>query len=191
VGFLNYFRSVIEMRYRLMPYIYAQAKASTDQGLPMLRALFIEFPDDPGSWLVDDQYMFGSDMLVAPLMESGRGRKVYLPPGRWIDYQTGKSYAGGWHFIEKGPVEIIILVKDGVMIPHIGLAQSTMEMDWSNLELMVFSTGNGEVSGLVYLPGDEDLHRIVLSRSGRRHILSGDPLDGRVNWTVVRGPVAR
>jgi alpha-D-xyloside xylohydrolase len=153
----------------------------------MVRALFIEFPDDPGSWRVEDQYMFGSDMLVAPLMESGPGREVYLPPGQWIDYQTGRIYSGGWHFIEHGPLEIIILVREGAVIPHIALAQSTMEMDWSKIELRVYSSGKGEVSGLLCIPEDGGLHRITLNRSGRRYVLSGDPLDGSVQWEIKEG----
>ncbi len=183
--FLDYFRSVIGMRYRLMPYIYAQAKDASLHGLSMVRALFIEFPDDPGSWRVEDQYMFGSDMLVAPLMESGAGREVYLPPGQWIDYQTGHIYPGGWHFIEHGPLEIIILVRGGAVIPHIALAQSTMEMDWSQIELKVYSSGKGEVSGLVCIPEKGELHRIILNRSGRRYVLSGDPLNGSVQWKII------
>ena len=74
------FRKSAEMKYRLMPYVYAQAKECTEKGLPMLRALFVEFPDDPGAWKVDDEYLFGSQILVAPLLESGiTGRTVYLP----------------------------------------------------------------------------------------------------------------
>ena len=65
------FRKSAEMKYRLMPYVYAQAKECTEKGLPMLRALFVEFPDDPGAWKVDDEYLFGSQILVAPLLESG------------------------------------------------------------------------------------------------------------------------
>lgn len=87
------FRKSAEMKYRLMPYVYAQAKECTEKGLPMLRALFVEFPDDPGAWKVDDEYLFGSQILVAPLLESGMtGRTVYLPEGKWIDYQTEKVY---------------------------------------------------------------------------------------------------
>ena len=63
------FRRTVELKYQLMPYVYAQAKDSSERGLPMLRALFVEYPDDPGSWLVDDQYLFGSSILVAPLMD--------------------------------------------------------------------------------------------------------------------------
>ena len=97
------FRKSAEMKYRLMPYVYAQAKECTEKGLPMLRALFVEFPDDPGAWKVDDEYLFGSQILVAPLLESGMtGRTVYLPEGKWIDYQTEKVYEGGWHRIEAG-----------------------------------------------------------------------------------------
>ena len=64
------FRKSAEMKYRLMPYVYAQAKECTEKGLPMLRALFVEFPDDPGAWKVDDEYLFGSQILVAPLLLS-------------------------------------------------------------------------------------------------------------------------
>ena len=108
------FRKSAEMKYRLMPYVYAQAKECTEKGLPMLRALFVEFPDDPGAWKVDDEYLFGSQILVAPLLESGMtGRTVYLPEGKWIDYQTEKVYEGGWHRIEAGSLPIIMLVRDG------------------------------------------------------------------------------
>lgn len=62
------FRKSAEMKYRLMPYVYAQAKECTEKGLPMLRALFVEFPDDPGAWKVDDEYLFGSQILVAPCL---------------------------------------------------------------------------------------------------------------------------
>jgi alpha-D-xyloside xylohydrolase len=88
--FLEGFRKADNMRYELMPYIYAQAKESSQKGLPMLRALFVEFPNDPGSWLVDNEYLFGSSMLVAPLLEEVTERDVYLPEGTWIDYQTKK-----------------------------------------------------------------------------------------------------
>ncbi|MGD8786405.1 MAG: alpha-xylosidase, partial [Phycisphaerales bacterium] len=128
VDFMNAFRKACEMKYKLMPYIYAQAKDCSERGLPMMRALFVEYPNDPGSWRVDDQYLFGSDILVAPLLESVNSRDVYLPPGWWIDYQTGNVYAGGWHHIKAGDIPVVVLVRDGTVIPHIGLAQSTAQM---------------------------------------------------------------
>lgn len=149
------FRKSAEMKYRLMPYVYAQAKECTEKGLPMLRALFVEFPEDPGVWKVDDEYLFGSQILVAPLLESGMtGRTVYLPEGKWIDYQTEKVYEGGWHRIEAGSLPIIMLVRDGSVLPHLKLAQSTAEMDWSKMNLKVYSADKKQAEGLVCLPAD-------------------------------------
>src|SRR5207237_1492589 len=79
-AFVQDFRRAVEMKYRLMPYIYAQAKASAANGYPMLRTLFFEYPDDPTSWLIEDAYLFGSDLLVAPLFEEADRRRVSLPP---------------------------------------------------------------------------------------------------------------
>lgn len=149
------FRKSAEMKYRLMPYVYAQAKECTEKGLPMLRALFVEFPDDLGAWRVDDEYLFGSQILVAPLLESGiTGRTVYLPEGKWIDYQTEKVYEGGWHRIEAGSLPIIMLVRDGSVLPHLKLAQSTSEMDWSKMSLKVYSADKKQAEGLICLPTD-------------------------------------
>ena len=149
------FRKSAEMKYRLMPYVYAQARECTEKGLPMLRALFVEFPDDPGAWKVDDEYLFGSQILVAPLLEFGMtGRTVYLPEGKWIDYQTEKVYEGGWHRIEAGSLPIIMLVRDGSVLPHLKLAQSTAEMDWSKMSLKVYSADKKQAEGLVCLPAD-------------------------------------
>jgi Glycosyl hydrolases family 31 len=67
---------------------------SSARGFPMVRPLFFEYPNDPGSWTIEDEYMFGSDLLVAPMFANGERRKVYLPPGSWIDYQSGRVYEG-------------------------------------------------------------------------------------------------
>ena len=161
------FRKSAEMKYRLMPYVYAQAKECTEKGLPMLRALFVEFPDDPGAWKVDDEYLFGSQILVAPLLESGMtGRTVYLPEGKWIDYQTEKVYEGGWHRIEAGSLPIIMLVRDGSVLPHLKLAQSTAEMDWSKMSLKVYSADKKQADGWVCLPADNCI-QVVKVDSGK------------------------
>jgi alpha-D-xyloside xylohydrolase len=183
-SFMDAFRKADEMRYRLMPYIYAQAKDCTQRGLPMVRALFVEYPDDPGSWLVDNQYLFGADLLVAPLLENGTGRQVYLPPGQWIDYQTGRVYDGGWHRIEAGEIPIVILVRDGAVIPHIGLAQSTAFMDWSALELAVYTVAEKTAQGLVCLPSDQQLHTLTLTAKGDGFEMISDPLAGKIKWTI-------
>jgi len=178
------FRKIDEMKYKLMPYVCAQAKDCSERGLPMLRALFVEYPEDPGSWLVDNEYLFGSDMLVAPLFENAASRNVYVPPGKWIDYQSGKVYTAGWNRIEAGDIPSVILVRDGAAIPHIKLAQSTVNMDWSNLELVVYAADSKNAHALVCLPSDLKLTRLTLAQQGDRFRLTGDPLSGKVTWTI-------
>ncbi len=182
--FMDAFRLADEMRYKLMPYIYAQAKHSSENGLPMVRALFIEYPDDPGSWLIDNEYLFGSDILVAPLFENVKERDVYLPPGQWIDYQTGSIYSGGWHSLQVGKIPIIMLVKEGTVIPHIKLAQSTSQMDWSQLDLIVFSTKSNEVNGKICLPENNGLNEISLSAKENTYIIQDDPYSGKISWNI-------
>ena len=184
-AFMDDFRRADELKYRLMPYVYAQAKDSSERGLPMLRALFIEYPGDPGSWQVEDEYLFGSDILVSPLMESGvSARDVYLPPGQWIDYQSGKVYAGGWHNIAAGQIPVVMLVRDGAVVPHIKLAQSTAQMDWSNIELVVFAASAQNAQGLVCLPADGSLRRVEAARRNGVFALAADPLAGKATSTL-------
>jgi alpha-D-xyloside xylohydrolase len=150
----------------------------------MVRALFVEYPNDPGSWEVDDQYLFGSDMLVAPLFENVTARNVYLPPGQWIDYQTKKIYADGWHNIQAGEIPIVLLVKEGTVIPHIKLAQSTAQMDWSQLELVVYARDAQTVQGLICLPANQVLHRLSLAAKDGDFALASDSLPASVTWKV-------
>jgi alpha-D-xyloside xylohydrolase len=185
-AFMNDFRRIDELKYQLMPYVYAQAKDSSEHGLPMVRALFVEFPDDPGSWLVDDEYLFGSSMLVAPLMhEKSTGRDVYLPPGTWIDYQSGKSYTGGWHRMETDTIPAVVMVRDGTALPYLNLAQSTLSMDWSRLQLKVFAKDATTAKGLVCLPTENTLHEVSLKKNGNTFDLASDTLTGKVSWKVL------
>ena len=132
-SFTDAFRASAEMKYKLMPYVVKEAQKCVQTGLPMVRALLLEYPDDPAAWTIDDEYLFGSDILVAPMMTEGTDRSVYLPEGKWVDYQTKKTYSGGWRTIAPGSIPCVILVRKGAVIPHIPLAQSTSEMDWSKV----------------------------------------------------------
>ena len=159
-SFTDAFRACAEMKYKLMPYVYAQAKDCSERGLPMVRALLVEFPQDPGAWLVEDEYMFGSQMLVAPLMESGNERTVYLPKGKWIDYQSGKIYEGGYQTIQAGKIPAVILVRDGSLIPHAPLAQRTDQINWNKIELKPYKADTSRCTGLLFKPGDQAIKRI-------------------------------
>jgi len=159
--FVNYFRKCAELKYKLMPYVYTQAKLSADAGLPMQRALLLEFPEDPGAWFIDDEYMFGSQMLVAPMMEAGSSRTVYLPgKGQWIDYQTGSVYSSGWNEIPCGELPIVILIKEGSAIPHVPVAQCTDQIDWSKVEWKSYKTTSASATGYLFLPGSAAVQTI-------------------------------
>lgn len=180
-NFLKLFRDAANMRYMLMPYIYAQAKHASENGLPMMRALFVEYPNDPGAWLIDNQYLFGTDILVAPLFENVNQRDVYLPGnGEWIDYQTGKTYSPGWHTIEKGKLPVVMLIKSGAVLPHIKLAQSTKFMDWSEIDLKVYGDGNAQ--GFVCLPENNELKVIQI----KNYSLKENPLEGKTKFNIIK-----
>ncbi|MDX2247995.1 MAG: glycoside hydrolase family 31 protein [Bacteroidia bacterium] len=182
--FQNYFRKVVEMKYQLMPYVYAQSKIASEKGLPMVRALFVEYPEDPGAWEVENAYLFGENMMVAPIFEEGKTeRAVYLPGGEWVDYQTGKTYSKGWHTIAVGEIEAIILVKSGTILPKIQVAQSTDQMDWTNIELSVYGSGK-QASGWLCLPGDQILREIKMVRQGKKWQMQAGDWPKEVRWKV-------
>jgi alpha-D-xyloside xylohydrolase len=181
-AFQDYFRKAVELKYKLMPYVYTQSKLSSEKGLPMVRALLVEFPDDPGAWLVDNQYMLGSDLLVAPLFENGKTRQVYLPKGKWVDYQTKKVYEGGWHEVAAGELEVIMMVREGAVLPQVKVAQSTGDIDWNNIELFCFANTPPKATFKLYLPGHEKVETVAITKSGSKYKVSQDPFGGKIKW---------
>ncbi len=99
----------IRLRERLRPYVHAQMKVASETGLPPMRPLFVDFPADAASWLVDDEFMFGPDILVAPVLSPGqRSRSVYLPAGvSWTNAWTGETVSGGQTLTVDAPIERI------------------------------------------------------------------------------------
>lgn len=138
--FTDYFRKCAEMKYSLMPYIVKEAEVCSANGWPMFRALQVEFPEDPGVWQIEDEYMFGKDFLVAPLLTQTRKRSVYLPAGQeWVNYQSGKMYAPGWHTLTpEGELDCIIMVRKGAEIQTVKPALSTSRIDKSTLKTVKY-----------------------------------------------------
>ena len=121
-------------------------------------------------------------------MEETRSRDVYLPPGLWSDYQGGETYEGArWHHVRAGEVPVVMLVRDGAVIPHARLAQSTERIEWGEIELRVFGTGD-TAEGSFCHPEDGGLHVLRLAREGEGFDLREDPLGGRVNWRISTVP---
>lgn len=138
--FTDYFRKCAEMKYSLMPYIVKEAEECAANGWPMFRALQVEFPEDAGVWQIEDEYMFGKDFLVAPLLTQTKKRSVYLPAGQeWVNYQSGKTYAPGWHSLTpEGELDCIIMVRKGAEIPTVKPALSTSRIDKSTLKTVKY-----------------------------------------------------
>jgi len=112
-------REAIRLRYRLMPYIYNLFREAMLDGTPIMRPLFWEFPDDPNAYAIDDQFLLGPSLLVAPVLKPGATtRAVYLPAGDWYDYRTKQRLEGGRYFGADAPLEVIpVFVRAGTILP--------------------------------------------------------------------------
>jgi len=116
-------KDVMLMRERLRPYLHEQLDRASAEGMPAMRPLFVDFPEDPTAWTVEDQMMFGPDVLVAPVLEAGaRRREVYLPAGAsWTHAWSGRTYTGGTVIDEDAPLgEIPVYLRDGASVPVAG-----------------------------------------------------------------------
>ncbi len=169
-SFQSLFRSVSELRYKLIPYIYSQAASCSSQGLPLMRALLLNYSDDPTVWNIDDQYLLGNDILIAPLLEENTNKRwVYLPRGRWFNLLDKKFYEGArWHQLAAGELRGVILFRYGSLIPIMPPAQSTAFMNWNNIKLIAVSDGEDEVKGFLKMPNDTPVTEIKAALSGKK-----------------------
>ena len=114
------FREYTKHRYRLSPYIYSYATIAHQTGLPVMRPMVLEFPDDPCTHTLDLQYMFGAELLVAPIYNAEGRRPVYLPKGKWIDYWTLEVSEGPATVFVEAPLDRLPLyVRGDALIPTI------------------------------------------------------------------------
>jgi alpha-D-xyloside xylohydrolase len=114
------FEKYIRLRERLKPYIRKLMQEAHEKGTPVIRPLFYDFPEDQTAWQIDDQYMFGPDLLVAPIFyEKQRSRKVYLPGGaEWKNAFTGKTFDGGNYVECDAPLDTIpLFIKNNAILP--------------------------------------------------------------------------
>ncbi len=143
----------IELRYQLMPYIYSVAEESARTGVPMMRALFLEFPKEEDQGLdrlsVNSEFMFGRSLLIAPpLSETLDAYKVRMPKGTWYDYWTGRGVKDEVTIEPKLQV-LPVFVRGGSIIPQQSVVQSTSEVPKGPLEVRVYP--GAECRGTVYL----------------------------------------
>jgi len=113
-------RDLLSLRERLRSYIMAQSRRAHEEGVPIMRPLFFDFPEDDTAYEVEDGYMFGPDLLVAPVLhQGGSSRDVYLPKGaRWKNPRTGREHDGGAWVTCDAPLEVIpMFLRDGADVP--------------------------------------------------------------------------
>ncbi len=106
-------RKFAKLKQDLLPYLRATAQEVHDTGTPMMRAMLVEFPDDRTCWFLDQQYMFGPDLLVAPVFSAGEDVEFYLPAGTWTNYFTGEAVTGGcWRREQHGFDSLPLYVRE-------------------------------------------------------------------------------
>jgi alpha-glucosidase len=112
-------RKYLKLRYRMMPFLYTTLEESHRTGVPLFRPLLLNYQSDTNTLNLDDQFMVGSDLLVAPILKADlTGRMVYLPEGSWFDFWTGKKYAGGTMYRVDAPLDVVpMFVRGGAIIP--------------------------------------------------------------------------
>lgn len=142
-------KAAIELKYQLFPYLYSYARKAHDTGLPIVRGLFMEYPNDEQATNVDDQFLFGEELLVAPVLKKGeRVKRVYLPEGEWIDFNDKKTvYLGGQTIVYRAPLNVIpIFVKKGSIIPQMPVMQYIHEHKDYPLFIHVFPNYEDETA---------------------------------------------
>lgn len=148
----------INLRYSLLPYIYSASWDVTANQSSMMRALVMDFANDPNTWDINDQFMFGKSILVCPVtnalyLNNGKADfstvktdEVYLPEGAdWIDFWTGEKHVGGQRISKEVPLDILPLyVRAGSILPIGPKVQYAEERKWDKLEIRVYEGANGE-----------------------------------------------
>nr|BAC54957.1 3-a-isomaltosyltransferase [Sporosarcina globispora] len=116
---ISHFAKYTNTRMNLLPYIYSEAKAASDTGVPMMRAMALEYPSDTQTYGLTQQYMFGGSLLVAPVLNQGETNKnIYLPQGDWIDFWFGAQRPGGRTIsYYAGVDDLPVFVKSGSILP--------------------------------------------------------------------------
>src|SRR5688500_10458239 len=124
-------KKYLELRYRLLPYTYTAARECCDTGLPMMRALWLHHADDAQAVARGDQFLWGRDLLVSPVVEKGAtSRRLYLPKGAWFDFWTEAQVAGGREIDRAVDLETMPLhVRARASIPLLPNTQYAAETD--------------------------------------------------------------
>ncbi|WP_255551059.1 TIM-barrel domain-containing protein [Granulicella sp. dw_53] len=188
---LDVYRKYSLLHMSLFPYRYAAAQESAKTGMPILRALALVYQDDDRARLTRDEYLFGPDLLVAPVVDENTRRPVYLPAGEWVDYWTGTAVTGGKVIAVDAAVDKIpVYVRAGAVIPKIPEDVMTLvpQSESGNTKVKslddrrVYELNDAEGAGSI-----TDFEGRSVVRSGRTLKISGDSAAHMiVRWRFVK-----
>lgn len=132
------FRKISDLRYRMLPYLYSTGWETVREGIPMMRAMVLEYPEDLSVRNIDTQYMLGSSLLVAPVFDQQK-HHIYLPEGSWVDLETGNRFTGSRWIIYPKNIEVIpMFLRENAMVPMLQNAPKHIEdKNFEQLELVI------------------------------------------------------
>jgi alpha-glucosidase (family GH31 glycosyl hydrolase) len=138
-------RKYFTLRTQLIPYVYSYTWQAHTQSMPLLRPLYLEYPDLEEAYQQSHEYFFGDDMLVAPVLDASGNRTVYLPPGEWIDFFTGKRHDGGASFTTHYAVdETPVFVREGAIVPEQPVSDYSNAKPLDTIIVNVYGSGHGD-----------------------------------------------
>ncbi len=142
------FKQYDDLRYSLIPYIYSTAYENHQTGMPLMRALVLDYQDDSNVYEITDQYLFGESMMICPVTTKGaKTRTVYLPEGNWTNYWTGEQFEGKQYLNVLCPIEEMpIFIKGGAIIPSQEVVQYVGEKEIETITLDIYPDGNSSFS---------------------------------------------
>ncbi|HET9526359.1 MAG TPA: glycoside hydrolase family 31 protein [Pyrinomonadaceae bacterium] len=145
-------RKYLKLRYELLPFLYTTLEEAHRTGVPLFRPLLLNYQNDSNTYNLDDQFMIGDDLLVAPITKPDLTRRmVYLPFGTWYDYWTNKKYAGGTMISVEAPLETVpMFVRAGAMIPTAPPRNYVRENPADPITFNIYPDEKGMASGRLY-----------------------------------------
>ena len=172
---LTIFRRYAQLRYRLLPYLYAAALHAAE-GVPIVRPLVYDYPSDRTTYHVDDEYLLGPDLLVAPMFVPRGRRDVYLPVGGWYDFWTDQRFEGpGWTKYDAELETLPLFVRAGAVLPMGPDLQYANERTWDPLSFDVYPGRDGQTA--LEVTDDHRSLSFQLTVDRGRVVLEGGPLD--------------
>lgn len=145
-------KSSIEQKYRLFPYLYTYGREAYDTGLPLMRAMFLEYPEDPECLKAESQFLVGQELLVAPVVKRGAETKdIYLPEGEWISLDRSSRFKGGqWISLPVTLETLPVFVRAGSIIPTVPVMQYIGEVSQPQVIFRVFPRQSGKATFELY-----------------------------------------